>query len=246
MKDSQAEINHFDNIDNYDDEIPAHIASYLLEIKTQKINAILEPLATQTNERLKGIDLGCGTGEYVKYLEDKNSTLSIDGLDFSEKQLEHARQKGLKNTFIHDSMSHITGAKDESYDFSYAINSLHHLPSKDEQKKTLAEIYRLLKPGGVFIIHEINIKNPVIRFYVNYIFPRLRNIDDGSEIWLTEKLVKESPFVIDKIDYFTFIPDFTPLFLMAIMKKIDQLFSHSPLSVFGAHVMFVLKKPDDS
>jgi len=140
-------------------------------------------------------------------------------------------------------MSHISHAKDNSYDFSYAINSIHHLPSKQDQAKTLDEVFRILKPGGIFTIHEINIKNPLIRFYVNYIFPRIRNIDDGSEIWLTEKRVRKSNFVIEKIDYFTFIPDFTPKFLMSTMVVIDKVLSHSPLSIFGAHVMYVLKKP---
>lgn len=241
MKESPSEHNHFDTIDNYDDEIPAHIASYLREVKSQKIIDTLKQFINKID--LNGIDLGCGTGEYVKYLEEKSSLLSIDGLDFSEKQLEHARKKGLKNNFIRDSMSDITNAKNCSYDFSYAINSIHHLPSKNEQSKTLNEVFRILKPGGIFIIHEINIKNPLIRFYVNYIFPKIRNIDDGSEIWLTEKLVKESHFSIEKIDYFTFIPDFTPAFLMKTMIVIDKFFSQSPLSIFGAHIMYTLKKP---
>ncbi|MCU7834268.1 MAG: class I SAM-dependent methyltransferase [gamma proteobacterium symbiont of Taylorina sp.] len=246
MTNSQNTHNHFDTIDNYDDEIPAHIARYLREVKSQKIITILKQFLNdkKSSGQLNGIDLGCGTGEYVKYLQEKDLILSIDGLDFSKKQLELAKQKGLKNHFIHDSMSHISNAKDCYYDFSYAINSIHHLPSKEEQSKTLDEVFRILKPGGIFIIHEINIKNPLIRFYVNYIFPRIRNIDDGSEIWLTEKLVKECHFIIEQIDYFTFIPDFTPEFLMGTMITLDKILSHSPLSVFGAHVMYVLKKPE--
>lgn len=239
--------NHFDEIDNYDEEIPAHVANYLLEVKNRKILISLERYFNaehRKNNNLKGIDLGCGTGGYINYLQQLNSALTIDGLDYSEKQVNHAKRKGLKNTFIHASMSNITGVQDETYDFSYAINSIHHLPSKNEQIKTFDEVFRILKPGGIFIVHEINIKNPLIGFYMNHIFPRIRNIDDGSEIWLSEKLVRESNFVVEEIDYFTFVPDFTPLFLMGTMVMFDKFLSKSLLSIFGAHVMYVLRKPN--
>ncbi len=239
-------FNHFDEIDNYDDEIPKHIANYLLEVKTQKIKEVLQKhFNAKTAEKsiLKGIDLGCGTGGYINHLQKIDSTLAIDGLDYSQKQLAHAKLKGLNNHFIHSSMSAIDTVKDETYNFAYAINSIHHLPSKNDQSKTFAEIFRILKPGGTFIVHEINIKNPLIKFYVDYVFPRIRNIDDGSEIWLTEALVRESNFIIEQTQCFTFVPDFTPSFLMGMMVKLDKLLSKSFICKFGAHIMFVLKKP---
>jgi len=239
--------NHFDDIDNYDNEIPKHIASYLLEVKTGKILNLLERyfnIEGKNSTHLIGIDLGCGTGEYINHLQKINSELmTINGLDFSEKQLQHAKAKGMKSSFIHSSMSNIADVQDKTYDFSYAINSIHHLPSKSDQIKTFDEVFRILKPGGIFIVHEISTKNPIIKFYMDYIFPRIRNIDDGSEIWLSENLVRKSAFTVEKIEYFTFVPDFTPLFLMNTMIKLDKYLSKSSLSILGAHVMYVLRKP---
>lgn len=222
------------------------MAEYLLDVKTRKIVAQLEKYFDSVypdDIRLRGIDLGCGTGGYFIRLEQIDPSLEIDGLDYSKKQIAHAKEKGVKNTLIHASMSEIVGVEEGTYDFAYAINSIHHLPSKDDQIKTFDEILRILKPGGLFFVHEINIKNPIIKFYVDYIFPRTRNIDDGSEIWLTESLVRDRNFAVEHIDYFTFVPDFTPSFLMGGMVAIDKLLSQSPLSVFGAHAMFVLRKP---
>lgn len=244
MSNEQENLNRFDEIESYDDEIPKHVADYLNGIKTQKNLQILARFTNAENkaQEIKGLDLGCGTGEYIAHLQSLEPALTLDGLDYSEKQLTQAKNKGLENNFIHASMSDISMVGDDVYDFAYAINSIHHLPSIDDQKKTFSEVYRLLKKNGVFIIHEINTKNPLIRFYVNYIFPRIRNIDDGSEIWLTEQLVRESKFTIEEIQYFTFVPDFTPEFAMKFMVAVDRFLSRTPLSMFGAHVMYVLKK----
>ena len=78
---------------------------------------------------------------------------------------------------------------------------------------------------------------------MNHVFPRIRNIDDGSEIWLTERLVKETKFILEEIDYFTFVPDFTPALMMGTLTKLDNFLSNSLLSVMGAHVMYTLRKP---
>jgi ubiquinone/menaquinone biosynthesis C-methylase UbiE len=232
--------NHFDQIENYDEEIPRHVALYLNEVKTGKNLRVIRELL-KDRDHIKGIDLGCGTGEYAHSLQSRCDGAVIDGLDFSARQIELAQAKDYQSTFIHASMTDID-APDASYDFAYAINSIHHLPSKEAQEQMFSEVRRILRPGGVFIIHEINTKNPVMRLYMNHIFPRTRNIDDGSEIWLTEDMVDKSGLTVTEVDYFTFVPDFTPKFLMGPFVAVDKLFSNSPLAVLGGHVMWVLQK----
>jgi SAM-dependent methyltransferase len=240
----------FDQIENYDEEIPIHVAEYLNEIKTGKsIAALGHYLRGQHNysevdasQKALGIDLGCGTGEHIYSIESQANFVAMDGLDFSRKQLMHAMNKKRGNQYYQASMSTIP-VKADHYDFACAVNSLHHLPSVQSQKQTFDEVYRVLKPGGVFIIHEINTINPIIKFYMKYVFPKIRNIDDGSEIWLSPKEVKQSKFELSEADYFTFVPDFTPKFLMGFAVFMDRLFSRTVLSIFGAHVMYVLTKP---
>ncbi|MCI5178284.1 MAG: class I SAM-dependent methyltransferase [Candidatus Electrothrix sp. AW3_4] len=234
--------NRFDEMENFDAEIPSHVANYLCEVRGQKIKLLLDKYFQENSMVLKGIDIGCGTGNHIAYLQEIIPTLEIDGLDYSKKMLELAEKKGLKNNFIHSSMTNIQNIQNETYDFAFAVNSLHHLSSKKDQLQAIKEVLLLLKKGGIFIIHEINIKNPVIRFYMDYVFPNIRNIDDGSEVWLTEETLKHGGFDIEDIDYFTFVPDFTPSILMPVMVAIDKLLSKSPLSLCGAHIMFVLRK----
>jgi ubiquinone/menaquinone biosynthesis C-methylase UbiE len=234
--------NHFDQIKCYDKEIPSHIAKYLNKIKTNKNVHVINDLM-RDRSTIRGIDLGCGTGDYTHNLQIAcGENTIINGLDNSSRQIEIARAKGYGNTFIHASMIDID-YPDNSYDFAYAINSIHHLPSKIAQEQMFSEVRRILRPGGVFIIHEINIKNPIIHFYMNYIFPHTRNIDDGSEIWLTDDMIRKSGMSVKKVEYFTFVPDFTPKRLLGTLAFFDKILSNSPFSVLGAHVMWVLVKP---
>ena len=50
-------------------------------------------------------------------------------------------------------------AADRAYDFVYVINVLHHLTSLDEQRRAIAELARVLRPGGLLLVHEINTRN---------------------------------------------------------------------------------------
>jgi ubiquinone/menaquinone biosynthesis C-methylase UbiE len=231
--------NQFDQLDNYDDEIPRHVAIYLNEVKTEK-NARIIKRFFGGQAGIRGIDLGCGTGEYANSLQQRCAGITVDGMDSSARQIELARSKGFKNTFIHASMTQ-NDAPAHSYDFAYAINSIHHLPSVEAQATMFQEVRRILRPGGIFIIHEMNTRNPLIGFYLNHVFPRIRNIDDGTEIWLTPARVEASGFHVDTVDHFTFVPDFTPRFAMGVAVTIDQFLSRSRLARFGAHVMYVLR-----
>ena len=44
---------------------------------------------------------------------------------------------------------------DESFSTVIAVLVLHHLKSHEQQERAFAEIYRVLKPGGVFLVFEI-------------------------------------------------------------------------------------------
>jgi ubiquinone/menaquinone biosynthesis C-methylase UbiE len=181
---------------------------------------------------------------------NSHSHILIDGVDNSKRQLALALRKHKDNgrmrrieraEYFHASMENLP-FDDETYDFAYAINSLHHLPTQEEQLKVFAEIHRVLKKGGLFLIVEMNVLNPIIHFYLSYIFPKLRNIDEGDEQWIGGELIHRSKFTLTDTEYFTFTPDFLPKILLKIFQKIDSYFDNTGLASFGAHVMFTSVK----
>jgi SAM-dependent methyltransferase len=168
----------------------------------------------------------------------------VDGIDASTGQV------ALAATHVPDGTSLRVGSvlaipePDASYDFVYIINVLHHLGSIDEQRRAFAELLRVIRPGGLLFVHEINTRNILFRFYMGYVFPSLNCIDEGVERWLLPNrmpMYTDAPLV--DIRYFTFLPDFVPQALARLLSPIERMLEASPLCVYSAHYMAVLRKP---
>lgn len=231
---------HFDLMLDYDGELPQHVVTYLNNVKTEKTADAIRALRDQT-EDLVGLDVGCGTGNHALTLQELIPNCLIDGLDVSQRQLNMAREKGFPNRLVHAPMFD-TGLADESYDFVVAVNSIHHLQSRDQQTRAFQEFHRLLRPNGIVVVHEINVTNPLMRFYMRHVFPRTRSIDNGTELFLTSLPINQERLIVRMTDHFTFVPDFTPQFLMGPLVALDKRLSRSYLSKLGAHVMWVLQR----
>ena len=91
------------------------------------------------------LDIGCGNGKYMNYRDDIN----IKGIDISTNLIEICKKKGFD--VIKAPMTDIPFT-DNKFDGIICIASYHHLNNDDDRKKTLDEIYRILKPGGIAFI----------------------------------------------------------------------------------------------
>lgn len=95
-------------------------------------------------EELNLLDMGCGDGEFLKYVNDK---VEKNGIDFSRTGIEKARQKVKGNFYVGDINE--TEFNDSCFDIITIIETLEHV---DNPEDTLRETKRLLKNGGKFII----------------------------------------------------------------------------------------------
>jgi tRNA (uracil-5-)-methyltransferase TRM9 len=91
------------------------------------------------------LDIGCGNGKYMKYRND----LIIKGVDISIELVKICNKKGLD--VIHGTMTDLQ-FDDNSFDGLLAVASYHHLNNDEDRKKTLDEMYRVLKIGGLCFI----------------------------------------------------------------------------------------------
>lgn len=98
----------------------------------------------------KGIDLGCGSGRWAKYVAPK--VLHLTCLDASNEALNVAK-KNLNNfeniTFIHSTIDGMP-IKQNSMDFAYSLGVLHHIPDTESALKSAVKI---LKPGAPILIY---------------------------------------------------------------------------------------------
>jgi arsenite methyltransferase len=101
------------------------------------------------------IELGCGPGFYSCRLAERFPNMSVTGVDRSENQLRSARERaaarGLSNCRFRQINALELSYADGEFDIILASRLFTILP---EQNRVVAEMYRVLKPGGRCFIAE--------------------------------------------------------------------------------------------
>jgi ubiquinone/menaquinone biosynthesis C-methylase UbiE len=236
---------HFDAIAaEYEGQIPKHVRDSLL---TKKIDLMHAHLGRQNiRPGARGLDLGCGQGWYLAELARRG--YSMDGADFSGGQLRKAalqlQESGLPRGALVQADAQRLPFPDGTFDFVYSINVFHHILSRDAQGRALREVVRILRPGGTFILHEMNTRNPLFRWYMGYLFPLLKQIDEGNEQWIMPSALPDvaGGTWLSDVHYFTFLPDFVPGVLQKALRRMESRLESSTIRHYSAHYQACLIK----
>lgn len=143
----------------YDNDIKGQHARSLYPVILKKLSEI--PYHT-------ALDLGCGTGEMMRLILQKNKDKSLYGIDLSEKMLEVAKEKLGNHVNLILSDSEQLPFSDSFFDVVYCNDSFHHYPAPD---KVLSEVYRVLKPNGIFVMCDCwqpTIGRAIMNFYMKH------------------------------------------------------------------------------
>lgn len=136
-------VEYFDRIaKRYDDWYRTKTGRYVDRTEKWLVFSMLRSKAG------KALDLGCGTGNYT--IELKKRGFDVIGLDASEGMLEIAGARGL-NCIKGNAYS--LPFPDESFDLVLSVTMFEFI---HEPEKVIAEIHRVLKPGGEVIIGTMN------------------------------------------------------------------------------------------
>jgi demethylmenaquinone methyltransferase/2-methoxy-6-polyprenyl-1,4-benzoquinol methylase len=114
---------------------------------------------------IRALDLACGTGDIAFALADRGAR--VTGLDITHRMVQLAREKRQAAAFVTADMMSLPFASDQ-FDLVTTGYGIRNVP---ELVPALAEIYRVLKPGGVFLSLDFNRPaNPLIRaIYLGYL-----------------------------------------------------------------------------
>ncbi|MGC8769762.1 MAG: class I SAM-dependent methyltransferase [Brevinematia bacterium] len=101
------------------------------------------------------LDIGCGTGELVIYLSNKNILKEIIATDIDDAMLEKAKKKTKNVNFIKLDMRELN--YDEKFDtISCFGNTIVHLTSLKDIEIFFNNVFKALKKGGKFLFQILN------------------------------------------------------------------------------------------
>jgi len=133
------------------------------------------------------LDLSCGTGLYLEkqmnYFADIN--INWHGLDLSEQMLQKANKKVNKAEFTNANVEEMP-YHSEAFDFIANNYAFHHYCNKEQ---ALNEIYRVLKKGGIYKLHNIAIHD-MPNWWVYHYFPSA-HFEDLKRFWNKDILFNE-------------------------------------------------------
>jgi ubiquinone/menaquinone biosynthesis C-methylase UbiE len=127
----------------------------------------------------KVLDIGCGSGHSLKYMQEKKAD-ELWGLDLSSSQIQAATEllKGTNVKLFQSPMEVNPGIPESHFDIVYSIFALGWTTNLEQ---TLININQYLKPGGAFIFS-----------WEHPLFSRVRNTEHG--LLLTKSYHEEGPY----------------------------------------------------
>jgi len=177
------------------------VISFGTDIKWRK--KVLEKVIQHKPKSI--LDIATGTGDLAIKFSEKSDASKIIGLDISEGMLAVARKKIL-NTNLENKVEFIKGDSealpfnDNTFD---AITVSFGIRNFETLEKGLSEIYRVLKPKGLFIILETSVptKFPFKQgyyFYSKVILPIIGKLFSKDKVAYTYLSESASVFPFGK------------------------------------------------
>ncbi len=144
----------------------------------------------------KILDLCCGSGQATQFLVKYSQ--NVTGLDASPLSLQRARRNVPQAEYVEAFAEEMPFAENE-FDLVHTSVALHEMESQ-QLRKIIKEVYRVLKPGGVFTL--VDFHNPTNLLFVPgvWVFLWLFETETAWELLKTDLpgLLVENGFSAEK------------------------------------------------
>ncbi len=124
-------------------------------MRRQVIPPISRFLKGKDKENIKLLDVACGTARILKQIHITHPEIKLFGLDISPYYINFARDflRDIPNVSLVNENAENIPFQDEYFDIVTCVYLFHELP-RNVRKKVLAQIYRVLKPGGLVVFED--------------------------------------------------------------------------------------------
>jgi SAM-dependent methyltransferase len=217
---------------DYNEVFKTHVTEHYLRKRTAVVRELLPFGGTV-------LDVGCGTGALAGWIQ--RAGFDVVGVDASTGMLVEALESGVGAVYA--AFSSALPFEDSVFDLSLSVATMHHLETPERVADTIAEMGRVVRPGGYVLIWDHNPLNP----YWPILMKRVPQ-DHGDErlvsVWELLEATRQAGLKPVSAARTGLVPDFMPRALMPIWTRVERIVEASPvLSLFAAHNVVVAQKP---
>ncbi len=136
------------------------VYEFVKTINLKSKYSIIEKNIVETQRNASILDIGCGAGDFLNFC--KNKGWNVSGVEPTKKARDISERKlGIK---IREELS-LEHFEDSSFD---VVTMWHVLEHRFDPIETVAELKRIVKPGGLIIIALPNYRSYDAKFYKQY------------------------------------------------------------------------------
>ena len=202
---------------------------------TQEIQRLWGPICEFLQRWVKRdgttIDIGAGSCHFINSIESKRAI----AVDINERNL--ARYAAPRVERLICSAVNLAPVAGDSVDTAFASNIYEHFTDKDDVAHSVAEVFRVLKPGGRFIIMQPNFRH-CVKSYFDFFDHRLAFTENAMS-----ECLRSAGFDLERV-YSRFLPYSTKSKLPRGPAFV-RLYLRMPLAwrLLGKQMLIIARKP---
>lgn len=137
----------------YDTQVEVLFTGAADAMRRRALAPIADWLKGRSQRAVRGLDIGCGTGRLLAFLHRTWPGLRLTGIDLSAPYLDEARRLigRTARVKLEEAAAEALPFDDASLDLVVSSFLLHELPKK-VRAEVVAEMARVVKPGGLVVI----------------------------------------------------------------------------------------------
>lgn len=180
-------------------------------------------MAERNGAPVVALDMGCGDGAHLKWLAGYSK--QVYGSDYNLLRLERASARvAARGTSERIFMADVTDypARDDSFDLIFFNHVLEHIP---DDRRALAEVRRILKPGGLLML---GVPNEGAWFWrLSYkLEPKVKQMSDHVQFYTGKSLrarCEEAGLKVSHVEHIGWgVPHKTLDFIVRRFKIVDD------------------------
>jgi ubiquinone/menaquinone biosynthesis C-methylase UbiE len=149
------------------------------------------------------LDFGCGIGTTAERMRSRFPDAQIDGIDASEQSIKKAEEQKVSGARFHFSQDVNLPFSSGTFDLIYSNGTFHHIDFA-KHASLLAELARVLRPGGQLFVFENNPLNPLMVRGM-----RRNPFDEGTRMlfpWYLRSRVRRAGLSPRALRFYVFYP----------------------------------------